>query len=133
MNQATAGAVLWVQPAMARELHASRVLIVGHGSIGRAVERRLQPFGVTVTRIARRPRDGVATVEQLSDLLQKADIVVILLPLTAETRGIVDQAFLRRMKQGALLVNAGRGALADTQAITDAVLQGHVRAALDVV
>jgi phosphoglycerate dehydrogenase-like enzyme len=72
-------------------------------------------------------------VADLPSLLPEADAVVVLLPLTAATRGMVDAAFIARMKAGALLVNAGRGAVADTQAITDAVQQGRIRAALDVV
>jgi len=109
------------------------VLVVGHGSIGRAVEHRLRAFGAEVTGIARRARDGVHGVAELDTLLPEADIVVVLLPLTAETRGMVGAGFIERMKPGALLVNAGRGAVADTRAITDAVLEGRIRAALDVV
>ncbi len=122
-------------PALARELDRAQVLIVGHGSIGRAVAARLRPFGARVAGIARTPRqgDGVHGLDQLDALLPEADVVVVLLPLTAETRGLVDARFLARMKDGALLVNAGRGAVADTQAITDAVLAGRIRAALDVV
>jgi len=120
-------------PRFAPEVEGSRVLVVGHGSIGRAVEHRLRAFGAEVTGIARRARDGVHGVAELDTLLPEADIVVVLLPLTAETRGMVGAGFIERMKPGALLVNAGRGAVADTQAITDAVLAGRIRAALDVV
>jgi phosphoglycerate dehydrogenase-like enzyme len=121
--------------SLAAELCGSRVLIVGHGSIGRAVEQRLRAFGAHVTGVARQPRpdDGVYGVDWLGELLPQADVVVILLPLTAQTRGTVDASFIAQMKPGALLVNAGRGAVADTEAITEAVLAGRIRAALDVV
>ena len=120
-------------PALAGELCDSRVLIVGHGSIGRAVEQRLRGFGAVVTGVARRSRDGVHGIDELGELLPGADVVVVLLPLTVETRGMVGAAFIEQMKPGALLVNAGRGAVADTAAITEAVLAGRIRAALDVV
>jgi phosphoglycerate dehydrogenase-like enzyme len=112
---------------------ARQVLILGHGSIGRAVERFLAPFGVTVTGVARRPRPGVHAIEALPGLLPEADAVVNLLPLTPQTRGLVDAAFLARMRRGALLVNAGRGATVDTGALVDALRAEHVRAVLDVV
>jgi phosphoglycerate dehydrogenase-like enzyme len=122
-------------PAPAAELCDSRVLIVGHGSIGRAVEERLRAFGAVVTGVARRPRpdEGVHGTDWLGELLPDADVVVILLPLTQQTRAMVDTKFIAQMKPGALLVNAGRGPVADTAAITDAVLEGRIRAALDVV
>jgi phosphoglycerate dehydrogenase-like enzyme len=121
----------WVTEPVGR-LKGSTVLLLGYGSIARAVEDRLQPFGVRILRIARRPRAGVATMEALPALLPQADIVVILLALTPETAGTVDAAFLRRMKSGALLVNAARGRLVDTGALLQALEGGRVRAVLDV-
>jgi len=114
------------------DLEGANVLIVGYGSIGRALEARLLPFGVNVLRVARHPRDGVFSLAELPALLPRADIVVILLPLTAETRELVDDTFLRAMRRGALLVNPARGAVVDTEALTRAVLAGRVRVALDV-
>jgi len=114
------------------DLESATVLIVGYGSIGQALEARLLPFGVNVLRVARHQRDGVAGVAELPALLPEADIVVILLPLTAETGGMVDEHFLDAMRPGALLVNPARGAVVDTDALTRAVLAGRVRAALDV-
>ena len=116
-------------PLFAREQAASRwayqatdqlaektVLIVGYGSIGAAVERRLAGFEVSVLRVARGPRPGVASLAELPALLPAADVVVLLVPFTPETKGMVDTAFLGRMKDGALLVNAARGAVVDTAA-----------------
>ena len=114
------------------DLVGASVLIVGAGSIGREVEARLVPFGASVVRIARRTREGVHPLPDLARLAAEADIVIILLPLTTETRGIVDAGILAAMRPGALLVNASRGAIVDTPALTVAVLAGHVRVALDV-
>jgi phosphoglycerate dehydrogenase-like enzyme len=108
------------------------VLIVGYGSIGGAVERRLAGFEVTVRRVARRPRDGVAAVSELPELLPSADVVVLLAPVTPETIGMVDARFLACMKDGALLVNAARGPLVVTDALTEELGRGRLRAAVDV-
>ncbi len=120
------------KPTLLDELAGSRVLIVGYGSIGRAVEDRLAPFDVSVERIASRARPGVQGVDRLAERLPLADIVILLLPSTPSTDGIFDKAALERMKPGALLVNAGRGAVVDTEALVDAVGRGQIRAALDV-
>jgi phosphoglycerate dehydrogenase-like enzyme len=108
------------------------VLIVGYGSIGKAVERRLGGFEVEVRRVARQARDGVDPVSQLPSLLPRADVVIVLAPVTAETIGMVDADFLARMKDGALLVNAARGSLVVTNALTAELRRGRIGAALDV-
>ena len=114
------------------ELAGKRVLIVGSGSIGEAVARRLDPFEVTVTRVARTARDGVHGVTDLPALLPEADVVVLLLPLTEQTRGMVDADFLSRVRDGALLVNAARGPVTDMAALTRELASGRIAAALDV-
>jgi len=114
------------------DVEGLRVLILGHGSIGAAVERRLEPFGVDVVRVAREARDGVHAVDELPRLLGGAGVVVDLLPLTPQTRGLVGAAALAAMPAGSLLVNAGRGATVDTEALLRALHDGHVRAVLDV-
>lgn len=120
------------KPKLLDELAGSQVLIVGYGSIGEAVEARLASFEVSVERIASRARPGVYGVDRLSDLLPLADIIVLLLPSTPSTDGLFDQGMLARMKPDALLVNAGRGTVVDTQALVDAVNEKRLRAALDV-
>lgn len=109
------------------------VLLVGYGAIGAAIEARLAPFECSVVRVARSARDGVHAISELPSLLSDADVVVLVLPLTDETRGLVDAAFLARMKEGALLVNVARGAVVDQAALVSALHSGRVRAALDVV
>jgi phosphoglycerate dehydrogenase-like enzyme len=119
---------LWPIP----DLHDARVLILGHGSIGRAVQERLAPFGATVTGVARHERAGMHPLSAARDLAADADVVVVLLPLTEETDGIVDGAFLDAMRPGALLVNAGRGRHVVTADLIERLRSGRVRAALDV-
>jgi phosphoglycerate dehydrogenase-like enzyme len=114
------------------ELAGKRVLIVGAGSIGAAVEARLAPFEVSVTSVARRARDGVHGVEELPALLPSADVVVVLVPLTQETTGLVSAAFLAAMPDGALLVNAARGPVVDTDAVLAEVASGRIGYATDV-
>lgn len=108
------------------------VLVVGYGSIGHAIEARLTPFECDVLKVARTARDGVAGFESLPDLLGRADVVVLICPLTDETRGMVDAAFLASMRDGSLLVNVARGAIVQTDALTAEVSTGRIRAALDV-
>jgi phosphoglycerate dehydrogenase-like enzyme len=108
------------------------VLIVGYGDIGRDVERRLVPFEVDVLRVARTARDGVHAMADLPDLLPRADVVVLIVPGTTETKGLVDAGFLARMRRGALLVNVARGPVVVTDDLVDALRSGHVHAALDV-
>jgi phosphoglycerate dehydrogenase-like enzyme len=108
------------------------VLIVGYGSIGAAVERRLRPFECDVLRVARRARDGVAGFENLLALVGEADVVVLTVPLTEQTRGLVDVAFLARMRDSALLVNVSRGQVVDTDALLAELAAGRLLAALDV-
>jgi len=114
------------------DLEGATVLVVGHGSIGRAVAARLAPFGAHVIGVARHPRNDARSADELPRLLPEADVVVNLLPLVPETEKFVDAAFLARMKQGSLFVNAGRGKTVDTEALLAALKSGRIRAALDV-
>lgn len=109
-----------------------QVLIVGYGAVGEAVERRLLPFEVEVLRVARSARDGVHAIEDLPRLLPTADVVVLVVPLTDATRGLVDESFLAAMKPGALLVNVARGAVVDTDAVVAALHAGRIHYATDV-
>lgn len=118
--------------AVSPSVAGKQVLIVGYGSIGAAVERRLAGWEVTVDRIARHPRQGVRPLTELHEALEKADVVVILLPVTDETRHLVDADFLKSMKDGALLVNAARGPIVDTGALLAELTSGRISAALDV-
>ncbi|HCT76103.1 MAG TPA: phosphoglycerate dehydrogenase [Micromonosporaceae bacterium] len=125
----------YAEAAPTDELAGKRVLIVGAGSIGNAVAARLTPFEVELTYVARTKRDGVPRVhgiDELLGLLPHADVVVLLVPLTAQTRAMVDSGFLAAMRDGALLVNGARGPVADTNALTKELSTGRISAALDV-
>ncbi len=113
-------------------LAGKTVLIVGYGSIGAAVESRLSGFDVEVLRVARTARESVSPVSDLPELLPTADVVVLLAPVTTATIGMADAAFLARMKDGALLVNAARGSLAITDDLCAELSSGRLYAALDV-
>jgi phosphoglycerate dehydrogenase-like enzyme len=120
------------QPRQTSELAGSTVMILGYGSIGAAVAARLEPFEVELIRVARHARRGVHSVDELGALLPLADIVVVLLPLTAETEQLLDGDALARMRHGALLVNGARGGIVDYKALLELLQNGRVRAALDV-
>jgi phosphoglycerate dehydrogenase-like enzyme len=121
-------------PVMLEELTGKTVLLVGHGAIGKEIERMLEPFRVEMLRVARSARKEplVHPVADLEDLLPKADVVVLILPLTAESRGLMGTKQLALMRQGALLVNAARGPVVQTNALVEALNTGRIRAALDV-
>jgi phosphoglycerate dehydrogenase-like enzyme len=114
------------------ELAGSTVMILGYGSIGAAVEARLAPFEVDLIRVARRARAGVHSVDDLESLLPLAEIVVVLLPLTPATTGLLAANLLACLRPGALLVNVARGPVLDTRALLQLLQAGRVKAALDV-
>lgn len=109
-----------------------RVLVVGYGAIGRAIEDRLRPFECDVVPVARTARDGVHGFADLPALLPTADVVIVIVPLTDETRGMIDARFLGAMKEGALVVNVARGAVMVTDDVVAALEAGRVRLATDV-
>jgi phosphoglycerate dehydrogenase-like enzyme len=113
-------------------LVGARVLVVGAGDIGRTIGRMLAGFDVELTYVARTARDGVRSTADLPELLPHADVVILIVPVTPETTGMVDAGFLAAMKDGALLVNAARGVVVDTDALVAELSGGRLRAALDV-
>lgn len=122
----------WERPT-APGLIGQRLLLVGVGGIGGEFEKRITGFDVELTRVARTARDGVHAVSELPDLLPDADIVLIAVPLSDETRGLVDSEFLDRLPHGALIVNVSRGPIVQTDALVAHLRTGAVRSALDVV
>ncbi|HWE09243.1 MAG TPA: NAD(P)-dependent oxidoreductase [Solirubrobacteraceae bacterium] len=108
------------------------VLIVGMGSIGRMVQSRLEMLGTQVMGVASHARDDLHGVDELPDLLPAADAVVVLVPLSPATRGLIGAAELAAMADGSLLVNAARGSVVDTRALVPEVTTGRLRAVLDV-
>jgi len=115
-----------------RSLVGARVLVVGAGDIGQTIGRMLAGFDVDLTYVARTARDGVRSTAELPELLPHTDVVILVVPVTPETRGLVDADFLAAMPDGALLVNAARGVVVDTDALVGELTSGRLRAALDV-
>lgn len=126
----------WLPARVRPGLADHRVLLLGYGSVGRAIAARLAPFEVRLTAVASRARDGddlvdqVHGIDELAALLPEHDIVVSVLPGSAATAGILDAAALAALPDGALVVNVGRG----SALVTDAALAeaGRLRFALDV-
>ena len=118
--------------AMTGELAGRRALVVGAGDVGEQVARRLRAFDVDVAMVARTARHDAAGVADLPALLPDADIVVLVVPLTDQTRGMVDAAFLARMKDGAILVNGARGPVVVTDALVAELASKRITAVLDV-
>ncbi len=118
-----------------REIGRMHWLIVGFGTIGQAVAVRASAFGAHVTGIRRTPgphplAQAMATPDQVKSLLPQADVVVLLVPLSPATAGMVDADFLAAMKPGSMLVNIGRGDLVDEPALLAALDAGKPEHAL---
>ena len=129
------------RPTFGTSLADRKVLLIGYGGVGRAVARRLAGFEVQLTAVASRAREGVDDivggpvhgVEELPELVPEHDVVILTVPLTDATRGLVDAAFLRAMPDHALLVNVARGAVVVTDALLAELVTGRLIAAVDVV
>ncbi len=121
-------------PVMLEELTGKTVLLVGYGSIGKEIERMLEPFDVELIRLARTARENpkVHAVGELDALLPKVQVIVLILPSSSETRWLIDARQFALMQQGALLVNAARGPIVNTDALVTALQSKKIRAALDV-
>lgn len=123
------------------DLRTQTLGIVGYGDIGRAVAQRAHAMGMKVLALRRRPElsredpfvDEIFPADRKLELLSRSDYVVVVAPLTAETRGMIAQREFEAMKQTAVLINIGRGPVVDEGALIDALKIGRIRgAALDV-
>ncbi|WP_307852614.1 2-hydroxyacid dehydrogenase [Glaciihabitans sp. dw_435] len=123
-------------PAIHPSLADRTVLIIGYGGVGRAIESRLLAFETTIVRVASTARTDehgqIHGVSEIAGLLPSADIVVLAVPLSDTTTGMVDDPFLSLMRDGSLLVNIARGPVVDTDSLLKHVSTGRLRAALDV-
>jgi phosphoglycerate dehydrogenase-like enzyme len=123
-------------PEFRSSLADRRVMVLGYGSVGAAVVRRLEAFETEVVAVATTARDvdgrHVHGVDELPVLLPTVDAVVVIVPLTPTTDRLVDAAFLAALPDGALLVNMARGRVVDTDALLAELTSGRLRAALDV-
>ena len=116
------------------ELNGRRVGIVGYGAIGALCAERFRAFGCDVAYWTRTPRpDDPAYTGSLDDLLARSDVLVVVVPLTDTTRGLLDEQALRRLPRGAVVVNAARGGIVSEPALLTLLDDGHLLgAALDV-
>jgi glyoxylate/hydroxypyruvate reductase len=123
------------RPIRVRPAASRRVGVLGLGVLGQAACRKLSGFGFQVSGWSRSSRslEGVecfAGHDALPAFLERCDVLVCLLPLTTETRGLIDANVLSRLPYGAKLVNAARGALLDQDALLAALHSGHIAAAV---
>lgn len=129
----------WLEPIPIRSIRGGRFTILGTGDIGRHVARRLRAMeAASVTGVSRsgQPRpdfDTVVPITELDALLPETDVLILALPATAETAGILSWERMALLPQGALVINVGRGTAIDQAALCDALNGGHLGgAALDV-
>jgi phosphoglycerate dehydrogenase-like enzyme len=123
------------KPNPSMSLAGKTALILGYGRIGRRVARVLKALDMNVLATRRHPaetiEDGVEVhgPGDLHDLLPRADVLIIILPATDETEGLIGTAEIALMPQGSILINVGRGPIVDQYALYDALKSGHLRAA----
>ncbi|OZC45301.1 hydroxyacid dehydrogenase [Rhodococcus sp. WWJCD1] len=120
-------------------IDGAHAMIVGTGAIGRAIAALLSAVGMSVSGVGRTAREGdrdfgtVYASDDLADEVARADYLVLVAPLTEQTRGLVDDSVLTAMKPGARVINVGRGELLDTEALLKHLGSRHITgAALDV-
>ncbi|CAB4530539.1 unannotated protein [freshwater metagenome] len=113
-------------------LSDSKVGIVGFGSIGKEIAKKLSVFDVNITAFTQSGRDGSLTIDQLDKHLPNLDIVILILPLTDSSRHMFDAARLSKMKSGSLLINVARGPVVVTDALVAELNSRRIFAALDV-
>lgn len=122
---------IW-QPKVTETLIGKRVVVLGAGDLAVNLASRLAPFDADVALVGRRARPGVHAYDAVERLLPRADVVVSMLPADESTYHIIDAEFLAALRDGAVVVNVGRGAAVDTEALLAELNAGRLRAALDV-
>ncbi len=125
----------WQSQGAVKAVYGSTVLVLGMGDIGGEFAARCKALGAKVIGVRRSPRpcpeyaDEVHLLEDLDSLLPQADVVAVTLPGTDATRGLMSRERLAKMKEGAVLLNVGRGFIVDTEALCDALERGHLSGA----
>ena len=109
-----------------------KIGIVGFGSIGSTIARMLSGFSVEIVAFTQSGRDNTISITDLDKHLPSLDVVILILPLTKESKHLFDARRLALMKDGALLVNVARGPIVDTDALVKELNSGRITAGLDV-
>ena len=128
----------WVKNRNLIELYGQTVCVIGAGSVGTECAKRFKAMGCKVIGVDLYPREDEAfeivfTLDRIDDVLAEADVVVLTLPLTEQTRGLFDKRKFELMKDGSVLVNISRGAVVDEASLTNALSSGKLYGAcLDV-
>jgi phosphoglycerate dehydrogenase-like enzyme len=113
-------------------LSDSKIAIIGFGNIGKTIMKMLSGFDVTVTPFSKSGRDGSLTFDQFDRLLPTFDVIILIVPLTDQTRHLMNAERLAAMKDGAALINVARGGVVDTEALIRELNAGRITAGLDV-
>ncbi len=115
-----------------KSINDRKIGVIGFGSIGSTVARMLAGFSVTVVPFTQSGRDNTTPISELDKHLPTLDVIILILPLTKESKHLFNAARLALMKDGALLVNVARGPIVDTDALVKELNSGRITAALDV-
>jgi phosphoglycerate dehydrogenase-like enzyme len=121
----------WVNKTY-NSINDRKVGIIGYGSIGSTIARMLSGFSVEIVAFTQSGRDNTIAISDLDKHLPSLDVVILILPLTKESKHLFDARRLSLMKDGALLVNVARGPIVDTDALIKELNSGRITAALDV-
>ena len=115
-----------------KSINDRKIGVIGFGSIGSTVARMLSGFSVTVMPFTQSGRDNTIPISELDKHLPTLDVIILILPLTKDSKHLFDARRLALMKDGALLVNVARGPIVDTDALVKELNSGRITAALDV-
>jgi phosphoglycerate dehydrogenase-like enzyme len=119
-------------PKRYESFNDSKIGIIGAGSIARTLASYLSPYDVEISFFSRSGSDGAIPISHLDAHLPQLDILFLVLPLNAESKHLIDKKRLKLMKDGAVLVNVGRGPIVDTEALVEELNTGRIFAGLDV-
>jgi phosphoglycerate dehydrogenase-like enzyme len=115
-----------------KSINDRRIGIIGFGSIGSTIAKMLSGFSVEIVPFTQSGRDNTTAISDLDKHLPTLDVVILILPLTAESKHLFNAKRLSLMKDGALLVNVARGPIVDTDALVKELNSGRITAAVDV-
>lgn len=127
----------WIKNRDLKELYGKNVCIIGCGSVGTECAKRFKAFGTKVIGIDQYPYkndefDQMYNINEINDVIPTADIIILTLPLTNETRHLINEERLSLLKDEAVLINISRGAVIDTDALIRVLTNKNIYAVLDV-